>query len=39
MGPIQVLMIVIAFGMVARALWMLALIGKTVWDHRDKDDK
>lgn len=22
-------------GMIARALWMLAVIGKTVWEHRD----
>lgn len=37
MGPIQFLMIAIAFGMIAKALWTLAAIAKAVWEHREKD--
>lgn len=35
MDAVKYLMVIIMVGMVAKALWSMALIGKSVWEHRD----
>lgn len=37
MDALKYITIIIMFGMITKALWTLACIGKTVWQHRDKE--
>ena len=37
MDALKYIVIIIMFGMIAKALWTLACICKTVWKYRDKE--
>ena len=37
MDALKYITIIIMFGLIAKALWTLACIGKTVWQHLDKE--
>ena len=36
MEALKYLSVIIMFGMIAKALWTMACIGKAVWEHREK---
>lgn len=37
MEAVKYITTILMFGMIAKALWTLACIGKTVWQERDKE--